>query len=66
MTVMEKKYAGEIVTNRGRTFIFDDLHCLNNYLSVNMLAKDEVKFILVSDYYHPDKLIPADKAFFFY
>ena len=66
MTVMEKKYAGEIVTNRGRTFIFDDLHCLNNYLSVNMLAKDEVKFILVSDYYNPDKLIPADKALFFY
>ncbi len=66
MTVMEKKYGAEIVTNKGRIYIFDDLKCLNNYISTNTLAKEEIKFILVTDYYHPDKLIPADKAVFYF
>ncbi len=66
MTVMEKKFAAEIVTNKGRTFIFDDLKCLNNYLSANSITKEEIKFILVTDYFHPDKLIPANNAVFYY
>jgi len=66
MTVMEKKYASEIVTVKGRTYIFDDLKCLNQFLSENKLPKEEIKLILVTDFYHPDIMIEADKAIFYY
>ena len=66
MTIMEKQYAAEILTKKGRAYIFDDLKCMDQYLLANNLPKEEIKQLLVTDFYNPEVLLPADDALFFY
>lgn len=35
MTIMEKKFACEWLTDKGKAFRFDDLHCLQSFVKVN-------------------------------
>ncbi|MBS1585913.1 MAG: nitrous oxide reductase accessory protein NosL [Bacteroidetes bacterium] len=32
MTIVDKRYAAEILTGKGRAYKFDDIHCLRQYL----------------------------------
>lgn len=58
MTVVSKTHAAEIVTKKGKSYMFDAAECL-----VWKLAKDaneqEMAFILVSDYAKPGNLVDA-------
>lgn len=65
MTVMDKKYASEIVTNTGKIYVFDDAHCMHAFLSQSMISRDEVQQILLTDFNHPDILLEADQAILF-
>ena len=61
MTVVSMTHAAEMVTKKGKAFMFDAAECL-----VWKLAKDanesEMAFLLVSDYADPGKLVDAKKA----
>lgn len=64
MTIMDKKFAAEIVTNKGKAFKFDDLSCMVKYIKINQLKEEELAFIVVNDYNHPGELIDVKTATF--
>ncbi len=61
MTVVSKTHAAEVVTKKGKSYMFDAAECL-----VWKLAKDnnevDMEYILVSDYANPGNLIDAKSA----
>lgn len=60
MTIVDKTHAGQVVTNKGKSYKYDAVECLINDLS----GKEESSFayILVTDFSTPEKLIPATTA----
>ncbi len=61
MTAVDKTHASEYVTKKGKAYIFDAVECM-----VRQINKENnenlLKFILVSDFSNPGKLIDAKSA----
>lgn len=60
MTVTDERFAAELVTEKGKTFIFDDLHCLKQYLADNPDKSAKASFFVVD--YSSKKLVDASTA----
>lgn len=60
MTIVETKFAAEIVTNKGRAFKYDAVECMINALAEK--KENTLKYILVTDYTKPKELIDATTA----
>lgn len=62
MTLMDPKFGAELVTEKGKVFVFDDVNCMLQYMDS---ANDEVyKHILVTDFLNPGVLLDANVAFY--
>ncbi len=64
MTIVDKRYAAEIVTDKGKTFKFDDLSCMVKYMKINKLDESTLAFLVVNDYNAPGELIDVKTAVF--
>ncbi|MCU0357058.1 MAG: nitrous oxide reductase accessory protein NosL [Cyclobacteriaceae bacterium] len=64
MTMMDKRFGAEVVTRKGKVYKFDDVNCMMDFLHSGFLQEQEIKYRLVADYAQPDKLVPADEAFY--
>jgi copper chaperone NosL len=64
MTLMDKKFGAELVTNKGKVFKFDDINCMLNFYNAGELSHDEYSYRLVADFGQPNKLIDARDAFY--
>jgi len=64
MSMADTRFGAEIVTKKGKVYKFDDINCLLNYLKVSELPEEDIALQLVVDFSQPEKLIPAEKAFF--
>ena len=53
MTIIDKRYAAEILTKKGKAYKFDDIACLINYIKENSLPESELT-VYVADYNNPD------------
>lgn len=63
MTLAETTFGGELVTRKGKVFVFDDLNCLLSfYHSETDYA--ELAYTLVIDYEHPGEFLQAGETFF--
>jgi copper chaperone NosL len=60
MTIVETKFASEIVTQKGRASKYDAIECMLNDLKD--MEENTLKYILVTDYTKPRKLIDATMA----
>lgn len=65
MTVMDKKFAAELITQKGRIYIFDDLLCLINFMHENNTEIGTPREILVTDFDHDAVLINAKTAYIY-
>jgi copper chaperone NosL len=64
MTIMDKRFAAEILTSKGRAIKFDDLGCLLNYIKNEHFTGDGAG-IFVADYNNPDgEFLDARKAIY--
>lgn len=61
---MDPKYGAELVTDKGKIYIFDDLNCMMHYLESEEGEKQTYKHVLVTDYLNPGTLLDANYAFF--
>ncbi|MGN6567635.1 MAG: nitrous oxide reductase accessory protein NosL [Flavipsychrobacter sp.] len=52
MTIIDKRYAAEILTDKGKAYKFDDMGCLLKYISDNNLQVANAK-IFVANYAAP-------------
>jgi copper chaperone NosL len=64
MTLMDKKFGGELVTQKGKVFMFDDVNCMLSFYNSKEISTDQFVYKLVVDFSSPAKLIEADKAFY--
>lgn len=62
MTISDDKFAAELITEKGKVYKFDDLHCLETYQKMEKKQNEKAQ-IYVSDF-TTGKLIPFDKAIF--
>jgi copper chaperone NosL len=53
MTIMDKKFAAEIVDKKGKVFKFDDLLCMKDYVQDHNLNSDEL-LLLVANFKNPE------------
>jgi len=65
MSIADKRFGAEIITNKGKVFKFDDMHCIAGFIKSNEVAKSDIKEIWVVNYAEPHNFIPAQKAFLF-
>ena len=62
MTIVDQKFAAEIVTQKGKSFKFDDVACLVDYLTEGKVPEADLVFILVDQYNKPGELVDARQA----
>lgn len=61
MTIVDKPFAAELVTSKGKVYKYDAIECLvNNQLADNF----EVAHYLVYDFHNQDNFIEATQAFY--
>lgn len=61
MTVVDKAFACEYVTKKGRSYPFDAVECIVQKMNQEN-NEANLAFILVSDFQNPGNLIPASSA----
>lgn len=61
MTIADKKYGTELITQKGRVYKFDDIKCMVGYARENQLSDSR---FFVPDFHSPNALIPVESAFF--
>lgn len=59
MTISDKRFGAELVTDKGKVFVYDDLHCLAEYLKQNPQVSNS-DFYVTS--FESGDLIKSDKA----
>lgn len=63
MGITDAKYAGEILTKKGKVYKFDDAHCLLAFTKANTVEYTEVKDIYLADFAPNHTLINVNAAF---
>ena len=64
MKLMDPKYGAEVVTQKGKIFIFDDVNCLMSFRESEDGKNQEFKHILIVDYDNPEMLSDATLSFY--
>jgi copper chaperone NosL len=65
MTIMDKRFAAELITAKGKVFKFDAAECMTGFLKENpALAGDLKSVFLVNDYSGSGIFADARKSFF--
>ncbi len=65
MTIMDKRFAAEIVTPKGKVFKFDAAECMAAYLKTEpQIAADQNTIFLVCTYNKPGVLVNAQNCYF--
>jgi len=64
MTIADPRFAGELVTRKGRIYVFDDVDCLAAFSREGMVPAAEVQSLWVNDFLHPEQRLEATRALF--
>ena len=65
MTIMDKRFAAEIITAKGKVFKFDAAECMADFLKEKPeIAANKKSIFLVSDFNHPGQFVDARKSYF--
>jgi copper chaperone NosL len=62
MTISDQRFAAEVLTKKGRVYKFDDIHCMLTFLRSNVIDKEQVADVYLTDYTGDHKLINAKDA----
>lgn len=61
MTIMDAKFAAEVVTEKGKIYKYDDLSCMVKSLKMDTKSAATHAFVLVNDF-NTQKFVDAKKA----
>ena len=64
MTLMDKKFGAELVTQKGKVYKFDDINCMLAFYNSGEVEPREFAYKLVVDFAQPGSLIDAADAFY--
>ena len=63
MTLVDKKFGAEAVTNKGKVYKFDDVNCMVNFYN-SQETPDNVSLLLVIDFDSVDQFVDAREGFY--
>lgn len=64
MTLTDKRFGAEIVTQKGKVFKFDDLNCLVDFLKSGEVSNENIAQILSVDFRKSGQFVAVHQAFF--
>ena len=64
MTLMDPLFGGQLVSDKGRIFIFDDINCMVQFMDSEDGQRHTWAHKKIADYSTPEQLITADFAYF--
>ncbi|TFG42999.1 MAG: hypothetical protein E4H41_10020 [Gemmatimonadales bacterium] len=64
MTIVDQRFAAELVTRTGKVYAFDDAGCLATFTVIGPVGPEQVHSAWVTDFRLPGTLIPAQDAIF--
>jgi copper chaperone NosL len=64
MTIIDPRFAAELVTRTGKVYAFDDAGCLAAFAVSGPVGPERVHSAFVTDFRHPGTLIPVQDALF--
>ena len=64
MILMDPGFGGEVITEKGKVYKFDDVSCMVTYINDMDPSRETIGDAFVIDHGHPGSLIPAEAAFF--
>ncbi|GMV54051.1 MAG: hypothetical protein D8M52_04330 [Chlorobi bacterium] len=62
MGITDQKFGAEIVTKKGKIFVFDAPECMINYIQAGTVSSDDVHSLWVTNFLEPGTLIKAETA----
>ncbi|HSE66222.1 MAG TPA: hypothetical protein VLB12_04495, partial [Gemmatimonadales bacterium] len=62
MTVSDPRFGGQLVTRKGRVYVFDDAGCLAAFVNNGGVRPDEIHSVWVNDFLESKKLLEAGAA----
>lgn len=62
MSIVDKRFGGEVVTQKGKVYKFDAVECLVNYIDERVEDESKLKFVLTNTYDHPGELVNASEC----
>lgn len=65
MTISDNRFGGEILTKKGKTYKFDDIHCLMSFKKSDVLNKEIISNIYFVNFEGTHNFIEASKAHLF-
>lgn len=65
MTIMDKQFGTEMITNKGKIFTFCSIECMVwEYVRENKYMKEDIKLMLAKDFIQPNELINVEELTF--
>lgn len=64
MLIVDSRFGAAIYSKKGKTYKFDDISCLLNFIKETSSVKREVDEIYITDYLGEHKLLPAENLSF--
>lgn len=66
MKIADPHFGAEIITNKGKVYKFDDMHCFNSFLKENKVSKADIKNMYAVNFCGNHNLIKADENLLLY
>jgi copper chaperone NosL len=63
MTIADNRFGAEIVTQKGKIYLFDDIDCMFKFVKLKEIEKNSIKDVYLADFAGTRTLINAKKAF---
>jgi copper chaperone NosL len=65
MLVSESRFASQLLTDRGRSYVFDSIECMAEFLDeAEEVPEDRVRSLWVTDFHRPGVWLPVEAAVF--
>jgi len=64
MTVSEERFASQLVTDRGRAYVFDSVECMAEFVNQEGVEEGAIRSLWVTDFSEPGTWIRAEDARF--
>ena len=64
MSIVDNQFGCEIVTNKGKVFMFDAVECMVNYLDRNVEDESTIELMLTNTYDKPGSLTNAIECYY--
>jgi copper chaperone NosL len=63
MTVSDARFGAELITEKGKIYKFDDMHCILSFIKSNAVNRYDINAVYLTDFSNQHQLHKADESF---